>query len=128
LRSILALAALAVAAPLHAQEIAVESAVFLEHVGEHGLRVEPATRFVSGDTVVTVMSWQAPVRSRSSIVSAVPPHLVLESVSRDGLEVSTDNARTWRRIEDARDLPLGVTHLRWPARGDGRLTYRAIVR
>jgi hypothetical protein len=120
---------LALAAPLHAESgVAVESAVFVEHAGEHGLRVEPATRFARGDTVVTVMSWHAPARGRSSIVSAVPAHLVLESVSRNGLEVSTDNARTWHPITDARALPLGVTHLRWPARGGGRLSYRAIVR
>ena len=129
MRRTFALALLAAAAPLHAETgVAVESAVFVEHAGEHGLRVEPAARFLRGDTVVTVMSWQAPASGRSSIVSAVPAHLVLESVSRDGLEVSTDNARTWRRIADARDLPLGITHLRWPARGEGRLSYRAIVR
>jgi hypothetical protein len=117
------------AAPLHAQSgVAVESTVFIEHAGKHGLRVEPAARFTRGDTVVTVMKWQAPAGNRSSIVSAVPAHLVLESVSRDGLEASTDNGRTWRRIDDARDLPFGVTHLRWAARGDGRLSYRAIVR
>ena len=124
----LAMAALSVAAPLQAQGVAIESSVFVEHSDAKGLRVEPAEHFTHGDRVVTVMSWQAPEGGRFTVVSPVPAGLQVESVSRTGLEVSTDHGHSWRTLADARDLPAGVTHLRWHAAGDGRLTYRALVR
>ena len=125
----LAMALLAAAtAPVYAQGVAIESAVFLEHSDGHGMRVEPAERFVSGDRVVTVLRWQAPGQRRFTVVSPVPTGLRVESVSRAGLEVSTDRGRSWQVLSDARELPRGVTHLRWRAGGDGQLTYRAVVR
>ncbi len=124
----LALLGLMAAAPLQAQGAAVESAVFVEHSDAHGQRVEPAQRFMRGDRVITVMTWQVPEQRRYTVVSPVPAGLRLESVSRAGLEVSTDRGHSWRVMADARDLPAGVTHLRWHAGGDGRLTYRAVVR
>lgn len=123
-----AIAALAAATPLQAQGVAIESTVFVEHSDAQGLRVEPAQRFVHGDRVVTVMTWQAREGERFTVISPVPAGLKVESVSRAGLEVSTDRGRSWRTLADARDLPVGVTHLRWRVGGDGRLTYRAVVR
>jgi hypothetical protein len=100
-----------------------------ERAGEHGLRVEPAARFVRGDKVVTVLRWSGPRRSGFTITSAVPPTLALESTSGDALQVSTDGGRSWTVLTDPDRLPQGVTHLRWPAgQGAGTLTYRAVVR
>jgi len=124
----LALAALVAAAPLHAQGVAIESAVFVEHSDAQGWRIEPAQRFARGDRIVTVMTWQAPEAGRYTVVSPVPAGLSVESVSRAGLEVSTDRGRSWRVIADGRELPAGVTHLRWRTGGAGSLTYRALVR
>ncbi|MEO6152633.1 MAG: hypothetical protein ABIT09_04225 [Croceibacterium sp.] len=129
MRWIFVLSALLAATPLNAQAgMAVESAVFIERAGQRGVWVEPAASFSHGDTVVTVMTWQAPARDRHTIVSAVPVGLELESVSRDGLDFSIDGGHRWQTLADARDLPRGVTHLRWHAGGDGRLSYRAVVR
>jgi hypothetical protein len=118
------------AAPAGAQGVAIDSAVYLEHAGEHGGRqVEPATRLVPGDRVVTIMRWDAPRTGRYTVTSAVPAHLALESASRDGVEVSTDGGHSWRRLTDPAQVPVGTTHLRWPlGNGEGRLSYRAVVR
>lgn len=129
LRWIVSLAALAAAMPASAGTgFEIESAVFVERASGDGLRVEPADRFVPGDRVVTVMTWQAPQSARYTIVTAVPAHLNLQSVSREGLQFSLDGGRSWRTLADGRAVPSGVTHLRWPAAGDGRLSYRAVVR
>ena len=129
LRSIVAMVMLATSTPLWAQGgVQVESDVFVEHSSAQGLLVEPSDRFAVGDRVVTVMSWQAPASGRFTIVTTVPRRLDLQSVSRQALEYSTDGARSWHALSDARELPHGVTHLRWRTAGDGRLTYRAIVR
>ena len=129
LRSIVALLVLAVSMPLRAEAaVQVESAVFVEHSSAQGLLVESSNRFAVGDRVVTVMSWQAPASGRFTIVTTVPKRLDLQSVSRQGLEYSADGARSWHALGDARELPHGITHLRWRTVGDGRLTYRAIVR
>ena len=128
MHKILAIAALVLAAPLQGQGVAIASNVFVEHSDGDGLRVEPAQSFVRGDRVVTVMTWQAREGERFTVVSPVPSRLKVESVSRAGLEVSTDHGRSWRTLVDARDLPSGVTHLRWRTGGEGSLTYRAVVR
>lgn len=131
MRLVFALVALLMAAPLNAagDALDVQSAVFVEHTDARGLRIEPVERLLRGDTVITVLTWRAPARAGYTIVSAVPPTLTLESASHEDLEISTDGGRTWRALADARDLPAGVTHLRWQAStGDGRLSYRAKVR
>lgn len=129
MRWILVAIALGAAAPLHAQSgVAVQSAVFVERSDAAGSNVRAADRFTSGDQILTVMTWQAADRSSARIVSAVPAGLELQSVSRDGVEYSTDGGRTWRTAGDGRQLPHGVTHLRWRTGGDGRLSYRAVMR
>jgi len=48
---------------------------------------------------------------------------------RPGIEVSTDGGRSWRRLDDSDEVPQGTTHLRWQiGGGEGRLSYRAVVR
>ena len=129
MRWILAAMALGAAAPLHAQSgVAVQSAVFVERSDAAGSNVRAADRFTSGDQVVTVMTWQAAHRPSATIVSAIPAALDLQSVSRDRVEFSTDGGRNWRIADDGRQLPHGVTHLRWRTGGDGRLSYRAVMR
>jgi hypothetical protein len=123
------LAALLAAAPLSAQSVAIDSAVYRERAGDGAMRIEPATRLLSGDRVVTILSWDAPPhRGSYTVTSPVPAGLVLQSASQPGLEVSTDGGRSWRRLADPDRVPDGTTHLRWQVGGQGRLSYRAVVR
>jgi hypothetical protein len=79
--------------------------------------------------VVTILRWDAPRGARYTAVSPVPAGLTIESASRTGLEVSTDGGRSWRPLADPDAVPPGTTHLRWRiAGGEGRLSYRAVVR
>lgn len=129
MRLIAALTLLAAAAPLRAEGVAVESMVYRESTVEGAMQIAPATRLTAGDRVVTILRWTAPQGTRHTAVSAVPPGLTIESMSREGLDVSTDGGRSWRRLPDAEQVPAGTTHLRWRiGGGEGRLSYRAVVR
>ena len=129
MRWIMPLALLTTAAPLHAENLRVESRVLLERADHGALRLEPAERFGRGDRVVTVLSWSGRHPGRYTITSALPPGLALQSVSGERLQVSTDGGRSWRVLADPREAPQGVTHLRWRiAERGGSLSYRAIVR
>jgi hypothetical protein len=128
MRWTIALAALLAALPANAQDIAIDSAVYRERVDGGRRQIEPATRLSSGDRVVTILSWEAPPGGSYTVVSPVPAGLALQSASHPGLEVSTDGGRTWRRLDDSDAAPRGTTHLRWRVGGDGRLSYRAVVR
>ena len=130
MRRTIAAAALLAAIPAAAQDVAVESAVYRETAGPGGGReVAPASRLQRGDRVVTVLRWDAPRGTSYTAVSQVPARLAIESTSRAGLEASVDGGRSWRRIDDPRAVPQGTTHLRWRiAGGEGRLSYRAVVR
>ena len=123
-----ALAALAAALPAHAQDVAIDSAVYLERESGGETQVVPATRLMRGDRVVTILTWEAPREGSYTVVSPVPAGLALQSASRAGLEVSTDGGRTWRKLADPDAVPSGTTHLRWRVGGEGRLSYRAVVR
>jgi hypothetical protein len=124
------MAALLAAAPAGAREVAVDSAVYLETAGTAGARrVVPADRLQRGDRVVTILRWDAPASGGYTAVSAVPAGLAIESASRSGIEVSTDGGRSWRPLGDPDAVPPGTTHLRWRIdAGEGRLSYRAVVR
>lgn len=129
MRWTIALAALLTAAPLAAEDVAIDSAVYRETAGVDGARrIAPADRLLRGDRVVTVLRWDAP-RGSYTAVSPVPAGLTVESASLAGLEVSTDGGRNWRRLDDPDEVPHGTTHLRWRiGGGEGRLSYRAVVR
>ena len=124
----LAVAAVLAAIPANAQGVTVDSAVYLERSGDGTTQIEPAIRLMRGDRVVTILTWQAPRGGSYTVTSPVPAGLALQSASRPGLEVSTDGGRTWRRLADPDTIPSGTTHLRWRIGGDGRLSYRAVVR
>jgi hypothetical protein len=128
MRWTIALAAFLAAIPAHAQGVAIDSAVYRETADEGVMQVEPATRLTRGDRVVTVLRWEAPREGTYTVVSAVPAHLKLQSTSYPGLEVSTDGGRSWRQLPDPDVIPAGTTHLRWQVGGEGRLSYRAVVR
>jgi hypothetical protein len=82
-----------------------------------------------GDRVVTILRWDAPDGASLTAVSRVPAGLTIESTSRPGLEASVDGGRSWRRIDNPEAIPAGTTHLRWRIDGgEGRLSYRAVVR
>lgn len=128
MRWTIALAALFVALPANAEEVAIDSAVYRERVAEGETRIEPATRLTRGDRVVTILTWNAPRGGSYTVTSPVPAGLALQSASDPALEVSTDGGRSWRRVADPDALPRGTTHLRWRVGGEGRLSYRAVVR
>ena len=128
MRWTIGLAALVAASPLAAQGVAVDSAVYRETSGDGVMQVESVDRLARGDRVVAVLRWNAPTFGTYTVVSAVPAHLALESISYPGLEVSTDGGRNWRRLADPDVIPAGTTHLRWQVGREGRLSYRAIVR
>ena len=131
MRWTIAAAALLAASPLAAEDVAVDSAVYVERAGADGTRqVEPATRLLRGDRVVTILRWEAPPpHGRFTATSAVPPQLAIESTTAAELEVSADGGRTWRRLADPQRVPAGTTHLRWRlGAGEGRMSYRAVVR
>jgi hypothetical protein len=128
MRWTLALAAILLAIPANAQDVAIDSAVYRERVDGGRRQIEPATRLTSGDRVVTIMSWDAPSGGSYTVTSPVPAGLSLQNASYPGLEVSTDGGRNWRRLADLDAAPRGTTHLRWRVGGEGRLSYRAVVR
>ena|SRR5687767_14989406 len=122
-------AGLIVALPANAQDVAIDSAVYRERVSDGATQVEPADRLMRGDRVVTILTWDVPAhRGSYTVVSPVPAGLALQSASHSGLEASIDGGRTWRRLLDPDSIPPGITHLRWQVGGDGRLSYRAVVR
>lgn len=128
MRWTIAVAALLTALPASAQQIVIDSAVYRERVAGGEVRIEPATRLIRGDRVVTILTWDTPPGGTYTLVSRVPTGLVLQSASYSGLEVSVDGGRAWRRLADPDTIPRGATHLRWRVGGDGRLSYRAVVR
>jgi hypothetical protein len=128
MRWIIMAAALCAAIPANAQQLAIDSAVYIERGGDGATQVEPATRFVRGDRVVTIMRWNAPSSGSYTVTSPIPAGLALQSASHPGLEVSTDGGRSWHRLADPDSVPHGATHLRWRVGGEGRLSYRAVVR
>ena len=130
MRWTIAVAALLTAAPLAAEDVAIDSEVYRETAGAGGsFQVVPASRLLRGDRVVTILRWNAPRGASYTAVSRVPAGLTIESTSRSGLEVSTDGGRSWRPLANPDDAPDGITHLRWRiGGGEGRLSYRAVVR
>ena len=129
MRWIIAAAAMLAATPLAAEQVAIDSAVYRETGAGDARRIVPAGRLLRGDRVVAVLSWDAPRGGSYTAVSPVPAGLAIESASRAGLEVSTDGGRSWRRLADPDAVPPRTTHLRWTITGgEGRLSYRAVVR
>jgi hypothetical protein len=128
MRWTIALAALLAATPASARDVSIASAVYRERVSDGEMRIEPATRLMRGDRVVTILTWEAPRRGSYTVTSPVPAGLALQSASYPGLEISTDGGKSWRRLADPDAIPRGTTHLRWQVGGEGRLSYRAVVR
>src|SRR5688572_1462195 len=118
MRWTLALAAWLAAFPAGAQDVAIASAVYRERASDGATQLEPATRLMRGDRVVTILSWDAPRSGSYTVTSPVPAGLALLSASQPGLEISTDGGRSWRRLADPDSIPRGTTHLRWQVGGD----------
>jgi hypothetical protein len=130
MRWTIAAAALLTTTPLAARDVAIAGAVYHETAGADGGReIGPARRLLRGDRVVTILRWNAPRGATYTAVTPVPASLTVESASRPGIEVSTDGGRSWRSLPDSDEVPHGITHLRWQiSGGEGRLSYRAVVR
>lgn len=133
----LAAPAIALATPL----VALDSAVFVERVMPgKGRLLQPAKALRRGDRVVYVVSWYRMGGKGGFTVTNPLPSKVYFQGSADGREeVSIDGGRTWGRLDALRvgsrlATPEDVTHVRWrvpaheAARGQGQITYSAIVR
>lgn len=142
-----ALIAGAMAAPLMAQNVAVslQSAVFIERLGHTGdgrveRRIEPAKAFKRGDRVILMVEWKAqPSGKGFAVTSTIPATIAFQDTSHDTLLVSADGGKHWGMLGTLKlgsrlASPEDVTHLRWRVsaaeakRGNGRMTYSAIVR
>lgn len=122
--------------------IATDSAVFVERAAPGtGRRLEPASRLVRGDRVVTVTTWYRVSGENGGFVitNPLPARLAYQRSASDGQEVSVDGGRIWGRLETLRvgarwATPEDVTHVRWripagaAARGRGQIAYAGIVR
>ncbi|MEW4448151.1 hypothetical protein [Qipengyuania sp. JC766] len=124
--------------------IEIQRAVYLQKKTQQAGRIvhslEPAERLRRGDSVVLMLEWSAPGRSRSFAVSSrVPRDLAFQRSNGRQAEVSVDNGRNWGRLGVLRTgarkaAPEDVTHVRWmvsdaeAAFGSGMMTYSAIVR
>lgn len=133
----LAVPAIAVATPL----VALDSAVFVERVMPgKGRLLQPAKALKRGDRVVYVVSWYRMGGQGGFTVTNPLPRRVYFQGSADGREeVSIDGGKTWGRLDSLRvgsrlATPEDVTHVRWrvpaheAARGQGQITYSAIIR
>jgi len=138
---------LAPAGPALAQPapaVALDSAVFVERLvardGEQVRALEPASRLVHGDRVVTLVSWtRASGNGGFTVTNALPRALAYQQSAEPDEEVSVDGGKSWGhlgslmwhgRLATAED----VTHVRWhiaptrAAAGAGRITYAGLVR
>ena len=136
--------ALALAAPASALAtplVALDSAVFVERVMPgKGRLLQPAKVLKRGDRVVYVVNWYRMGGQGGFTVTNPLPSKVYFQGSADGREeVSIDGGKTWGRLDSLRvgnrlATPEDVTHVRWrvpaheAARGQGQITYSAIVR
>jgi hypothetical protein len=130
MRWMLAAATLVAGSPVAAEDVEIGSSVYRETSSVAGdRRVVRAERLSRGDRVITVLRWSAPRAGSYTAVASVPAGLAIESASSLAIEVSTDGGRSWRRLADPDAVPRGTTHLRWRIDGgEGRLSYRAVVR
>jgi hypothetical protein len=138
------LACAALVAPVEAQakaEVAIDSAVFVERIGEDSVRVlAPARRLSRGDRVVYVLGWTRQAGGGGFVVTnPLPRSVAYQGSARADEEVSVDGGQNWGRLGSLRignrlALAEDVTHVRWriapplAARGSGRIAYSAIVR
>ncbi|MBU6269337.1 MAG: hypothetical protein KGN34_17455 [Sphingomonadales bacterium] len=127
-----------------APAVSVDSAVFVERVklrdGAAVRSLEPASRLVRGDRVVTVVNWYRLGGNGGFVVTnALPNGLAYQASGEPSEEVSVDGGRTWGQLGALRvggrvATPEDVTHVRWRVSpnqamvGAGRIAYAGFVR
>lgn len=138
----LAATALATPAEAHARaRVAIDSAVFVERIGEDSERVlAPARRLSRGDRVVYVLDWKGQGGDGGFVVTnPLPRSVAYQGSANEDEEVSADGGQTWGKLGTLKvagrlAMAADVTHVRWriappvAARGAGRIAYSAIVR
>jgi hypothetical protein len=132
-----ALAALSATPALSNASVALNSAVYIEHLQPGNVRnLEPAERLSRGDRVVTVLNWRRATGNGGFLLTnPLPRAIAYQASASDSEEVSVDGGRNWGQIGVLRygfrlATPEDVTHVRWrvPAGNAGRITYSGIVR
>jgi hypothetical protein len=138
----LALVALSAPAEARAQAtVAIDSAVFVERIGEDSTRMlAPARRLTRGDRVVYVLDWTRQAGDGGFVVTnPLPRTVAFQGSANADEEVSADGGQTWGRLGTLKygnrlALAEDITHVRWriapllAAKGSGRIAYSAIVR
>jgi hypothetical protein len=145
-------AGVAVTVPMAAQAadaVQLASDVFVERFqpapgGRTARVLERAERLQPGDRVVFVVNWTARRGKDFTVTNPLPRSVSFQGTAGGDEEVSVDGGRTWGQLDDLvvreadgrlrHAVPEDVTHLRWrvpgamAALGNGRMTYRGIVR
>jgi hypothetical protein len=124
-----------------APAVALDSAVFVERTESGNVRsLEPASRIVRGDRVVTIVTWHRTGGNGGfTVTNPLPRSVAYQASARDDEEVSVDGGRNWGRLGTLRTgsrlaTPEDVTHVRWrvsatlAAQGKGQIAYSGIVR
>ncbi|MFM5931666.1 MAG: hypothetical protein ACKOPQ_12220 [Novosphingobium sp.] len=131
------LAALFGASAVGANPIQLGSSVFVERMKAESRVLEPARALVSGDRIVTVLTWKrATPGGQFTVANALPRGLYYQGSASDEEEVSIDGGRTWGKLGQLRvgtrfATAEDVTHVRWRVQSQsatGRIAYSAIVR
>lgn len=146
------IALLAPAASHATDNVALQSTVFVEKTvpaadGRNRVVLETPTLVTPGDKLVFVLAYRnagsAPARD-FVVTNPMPSAVAYQSAVSDGATVSIDGGRSWGSLAQLRVRESDgrwrsaraedVTHIRWamrqpiPAGGQGRLSFRGIVR
>ncbi len=136
----------ATAGALPSARVAIDSAIFVEHIdrgnGAPVRSLEPATRLEPGERVVTLVNWSRAIGVATGgfvVVNALPARLNYQQSSQADEDVSVDGGHSWGRLGSLRvsgriATAADVTHVRWhvspaqAAEGRGQIAYAGIVR
>jgi uncharacterized repeat protein (TIGR01451 family) len=146
------LALLAPASAFAANEVALQSAVFVEKAvadsdGRTKLVLEPPRVVVPGDRLVFVLSYHnnghAPAND-FMVTNPLPGSVAYQGTTDPSAQVSVDGGRSWGTLATLKlhdhdgtlrsARPEDVTHVRWamkraiPAGAQGKLSFSGVVR
>jgi len=145
-------ALIAPAAPILANQVALESTVFVERSEEQAdgsvtVALEEPARVIPGDTLVFVLTYEntgAEPAENFAVTNPMPEAVVFVEAMDSGAVYSVDGGITFGALTDLRVAsdggverdaqPVDVTHIRWTlaepiaAGASGQLRFRGVVR